>query len=101
MYSASAYSATSTPLIVYCDQVTQGGGWMLLLTQTDGNSDFAGSVVPFRQTASEDQPSLTSTYARDWSSSGVGLLPSAARADEFMIVRRSSGANAVARKCHT
>jgi hypothetical protein len=71
----------------YCDMATNGGGWMLLLTQTDASANFAGSVVPFRQTSGS--PSTSAVYARDWSSTGVGLLPAAG--DQIMIVRQSDG----------
>ena len=50
-----------------------------------------GSVVPFRQNANENSPSTSGVYARDWSSSGVGLLPQGGVGDQFMIVRHSTG----------
>ena len=65
------------------------GGWTLLLTQTDGNGNFDGSVVPFRQNVNVDHPSISAPYARDWSDTGAGVLP--ASNDEFMIVRQSTG----------
>ena len=74
---------------VYCDMDTNGGGWMLLLTQTDGITDFSGSVVPFKQSASASAPSTSTTYARDWSDTGAGLLPAAN--DQIMIKRNSDG----------
>ena len=62
---------------------------MLLLTQTDGSSDFSGTGVPFKKSANPDAPSTSALYARDWSKDGVGLLPRAG--DEFMIMRHSDG----------
>jgi hypothetical protein len=63
-----------------------GEGWTLLLTQTHANDNFAGSVVPFKQTLNEDcvgEDCTTNAYARDWSDSGLNLVPKAG--DEFMI----------------
>jgi hypothetical protein len=73
---------------VYCDMERDGGGWTLLLTQTDAQSNFGGSVVPFKQNHNQSHPSLTNVYARDWSDSGVGLLP--VGLDQFMIVKNAA-----------
>ena len=92
VYTADFGTGRSFP--VYCDMESSGGGWTLLLTQTEvGIKDTSpGSVVPFRQSVNADAPSTTAMYARDWSDTlehGVGLLPAAG--DEFMIRRVSDG----------
>jgi len=91
-------SALSYP--VYCDQVTNGGGWSLLLTQIDATNDLSGSFpytstkssqgsssfTPFKKDLNALKPSLDAPYARDWTSSGpIGLLPS--KGDGIMITR--------------
>jgi hypothetical protein len=71
---------------VYCDMVTDGGGWMLLLTHLDGRSQYSGSTSPFAHDKNPSAPSLTSAYSRDWA---AHLLPDAG--DEFLL--KSSTAN--------
>jgi len=58
---------------------------MLLLTQTHGNTDFEGTGIPFNQDKSPGTPSTKTLYSRDWTSSGLGLLPK--KDDQFMIMR--------------
>ena len=84
-------------ITAYCDMTRDGGGWMLLLTQTSTSDNFEGPVPgtlwtgvnPFAAwSLNENSPSVTSPYVRDWTSSGVGLSPTAG--DEFMIARGTS-----------
>ena len=47
VYELCASASVSNKLEkVYCDQDTNGGGWMLLLTQTDAKDQYAGSHNP-------------------------------------------------------
>ena len=84
-----------TAVDAYCDQSIDGGGWMLLLTQADPQNDMSGTHNPFTQTVNQDQPSTDTLYARDWTESGYGLAPSATRADQFMVMRHSTGEYAI------
>merc|ERR1711966_309913 len=51
---------------VYCEMSTDGGGWMLLLSQTDVHSQYSGSVNPLSQDLNTNDPSVTSGYSRNW-----------------------------------
>ena len=42
--------------VAYCDQDTDGGGWMLLVTQSDAINQYDGSVNPMNQDLNIDNP---------------------------------------------
>ncbi len=65
------------------DAQYDGGGWTLLLTQTDADSNFPGTVNPFLQT--EGYPSRTKVYSVNRANTFTPKL-----GDEFMIVRETS-----------
>jgi hypothetical protein len=71
---------------VFCDMTTDGGGWMLLLTQTSASDQYAGSVSPFTQSLNADSPSLITGYSRDWSGD---LAPESG--DEFLLKSSAQG----------
>ena len=64
------------------------GGWMLLTTATSATADYSGAVVPWANSKFPQNPSRSSAYSRDWSSTGFGLLPVAG--DQIMIARNSN-----------
>ena len=43
-----------------------GGGWQLLLTLTEAQQQYAGSVSPFLNDLNATKPSVTNPYSRDW-----------------------------------
>jgi hypothetical protein len=65
-----------------CELKLGGGGWTLLVTQTDPIANFQGSVNPFVDNGDVGAPSATEPYARNWANV---FLPVAG--DEFMIVK--------------
>jgi len=71
---------------VYCDMQRDGGGWTLLLTQTNGVNQYSGSTSPFVNALNQDSPSTSSAYSRDWSQV---LLPQAG--DQFMLHNSAVG----------
>jgi len=73
---------------VYCDQVTDGGGWMLLLSQSDSNNQFEGSVNPLTVDMNVDKPDPLNDYSRNW---GAISLETPVGGSQFMIKRGSSG----------
>jgi len=78
----------STSIKVYCEMSLNGGGWMLLTTATSATADYSGAVVPWANSKFPQNPSRSSAYSRDWSSTGFGLLPVAG--DQIMIARNSN-----------
>ena len=80
----------SSKISVYCDQTTQGGGWMLLLTQDDAYNQYSVSpgVNPLTQNLNVDTPSPTSRYSRDWGATKVALPPGGS---EWLLKRGTSG----------
>merc|ERR1719229_484140 len=85
----TGYFRLGSPIPLYCDMERAGGGWTLLLTLTSPADNFAGSAMPFGANLNADSPALDQPYARNWTSSGVGLLP--LPADEFMILHNATG----------
>ena len=73
---------------VHCE-MTAETGWMLLLTQTDAVANIEGAEVPFLHDLNRETPSISAPYARDWSYTGLGLVPEPG--DEFLIQRQSTG----------
>lgn len=71
----------------YClqDSSYNGGGWTLLLTMTNGNSNFGGSNNPFVDPGSVGTPSLSNVYTRN---RGNTFQPAAN--DQFMLRRESN-----------
>merc|ERR1712224_656388 len=88
LYSICPNGEDSSKISVYCDQTTDGGGWMLLLTQDHATGQYDGSVNPLTQNLNADTPSTTSQYSRDWSTTEI---PSPAGGSEFLIKRGTSG----------
>ena len=77
------------PLVkVGCDQRFDGGGWTLLLSQTDPTADFPGATNPFAVDVGEAEDAMTNhtTYARNWAYS---FRPQPG--DEFVIRRIPRG----------
>mmetsp|Transcript_5346 Transcript_5346/g.13635 ORF Transcript_5346/g.13635 Transcript_5346/m.13635 type:complete len:646 (-) Transcript_5346:171-2108(-) len=68
--------------IAGCNLKLAGGGWTLLLTQTDPIKNFQGSVNVFVDYGDVGVPSSTEVYAHNWTNS---FLPTTG--DEFMIVK--------------
>jgi len=71
---------------VYCDQTTDGGGWMLLLTQADPASQYEGSVNPLTAKLNTDYPSPSTVYSHNWEN----LLEDPQPGDEFLLKRGAS-----------
>ena len=69
---------------------TLTGGWMLLVTQLDAVTGYAGSVTPWTVDLNPTAPSKTAAYSRKWGATGVDLLPVAG--DQIMIARSSNDA---------
>ena len=57
---------TADPYLAYCDLSMDGGGWQLLLTLTEAQQQYAGSVSPFLNDLNATKPSVTNPYSRDW-----------------------------------
>jgi hypothetical protein len=71
---------------VYCDQTTDGGGWMLMLTQADPASQYDGSVNPLTAKLNTDYPSPSTVYSLNWEN----LLEDPQPGDEFLLKRGAS-----------
>ncbi len=50
----------------YCDMSRHGGGWMLLVTQTNLTHHYKNSVSPFHHDVNPDKPGIHGAYSRDW-----------------------------------
>ena len=88
VYSICPDGKDTSKILVYCDQTTQGGGWMLMLTQDHAKYQYALSVNPLTQNLNVDNPSPTSRYSRDWSKSKIA---SPVGGSEFLLKRGRSG----------
>ena len=88
VYSICPDGKHSSKISVYCDQTTQGGGWMLMLTQDHATEQYAKSVNPLTQNLNVDKPSPLSRYSRDWSKTGIA---SPLGGSEFLLKRGTSG----------
>ena len=88
VFSICPDGKASSKISVYCDQTTQGGGWMLMLTQDHATEQYAKSVNPLTQNLNVDKPSPTSRYSRDWSKTGIA---SPLGGSEFLLKRGTSG----------
>lgn len=74
--------SASAAFLAGCNLDLAGGGWTLLLTQTDPAANFQGSINPFVDYGNVGVPSTAEPYTRVWANT---FLPSAG--DEFMIVK--------------
>ena len=85
-YTISNYG-TITPESHYClqDASYNGGGWTLLLTMTDGNTNFAGTNNPFVDPGSVGSPSVSSIYTRNRANTFTPAVN-----DQFLIRRGSN-----------
>ena len=88
VYSICPDGKDSSKITVYCDQTTQGGGWMLMLTQDHATDQYAKSVNPLTQDLNANKPSPTARYSRDWSKTEIASPPGGS---EFLLKRGTSG----------
>merc|ERR1712025_297871 len=88
LYNICPNGEDSSKISVYCDQTTDGGGWMLLLTQDHATDQYDGSVNPLTQNQNADTPSPEARYSRDWSQTQV---PTPVGGTEFLLKRGKSG----------
>jgi len=84
--SGSSGTYTIGGYSVYCEMDTDGGGWMLLLSQTDAHSQYSGTVNPLSQDLNTGSPSVTGAYSRNWD----GIITPVSGA-EFLLKRGTSG----------
>ena len=73
---------------VYCDQKTQGGGWLLLHTHINPKGMFGGSRHPLKHNYNPDSPDPTKGYSRDW-----GSLKNPKKGSEVMVAKTKGGAD--------
>lgn len=88
VYSICPDGKDSSKITVYCDQTTQGGGWMLMLTQDHATDQYSKSVNPLTQNLNANKPSPTGRYSRDWSKTEIASPPGGS---EFLLKRGTSG----------
>lgn len=72
---------------VFCDGDTDGGGWLLLLSQNSVSNQYSGSKNPLTQELNVNTPSPDSQYSRNWGN----LLGDPQPGAEFMIQRAHTG----------